>query len=208
MLLFANRFLRSRPWLCEAPNDQGNPPPPPPRPQAVPPADDPTPGKEVFSREYVKELREENKGYRLGVQNERTKREAAEAERDQARKDAEDAKKAADAGALVKAQEAETKANERIIRAELRTLAIAAGMIDLDGLKLADLKGVTMDGDDVKGGAELIEALKTAKPYLFGAPKGTSDPTKPPPAPGNDKPKLAKDMTTAEYNAAKTAASR
>lgn len=171
--------------------------------------DDPTPGKETFSREYVSELRNENKGYRLKMQEERQKRETAEADAVKARKDAEDAKKAADTDAQTKAQDAEKKANERIVRAELRTLAIKAGMVDLDGLKLADLSTVTLEGDEVKGGEDLITKLKEAKPYLFGTPsKGTSDTTKPPPKAGDDKPKKAKEMTKEEYEAARRAVTR
>jgi hypothetical protein len=106
--------------------------------------DDPTPGQETFSHDYVRELRAENKGYRLKMTEERQGREAAERERDDARRAAEAAKAAADTEAQAKAKEAETKAHERIIRSELRTLAIKAGMVDLDRLKLADLSTVRL----------------------------------------------------------------
>jgi hypothetical protein len=208
-MLRTNGFIATRSWLCEAPTEVAAPAPAAqPAAKDPPVADDPTPGREQFSREYVTELRQENKGWRLKSDEERKKRQDAETAAEQARNEAATAKTAADAGAEEKAKAAETRANERIVRAELRTLAIGAGMIDLDGLKLADLKDVTMDGDDVKGGAELIEKLKVDKPYLFGTPKGTSDTTKPPPAPGKDKPKTAREMNREEYEAAKKAASR
>jgi len=94
---------------------------------------------------------------------------------------------------------AEQRANERVIRAELKVAAQKAGMIDLDGLKLADVSKVTLEADGtVKGADELMTALKEAKPYLFGnATKGSSNPN-PPPPPGDTQPKKAKDMTEAE----------
>src|SRR4051794_11773581 len=59
----------------------------------------------------------------------------------------------------------------RLIAANLRTEAVRAGMIDLDGLKLADPSSVRLapDGTAV-GSREVIEGLKRAKPWLFGQP--------------------------------------
>jgi len=114
-----------------------------------------------------------------------------------------------------KAQEAETKAqqalqridelqktnNERLIRAELKAQAALAGMIDMDGLKLADLSKVTLDDNgDVQGAPELIKALKETKPYLFKEVVSTSaNPDMP--KPGAQEAKKAKDMSEAEYKA-------
>lgn len=56
------------------------------------------------------------------------------------------------------------------IEAELKSLATGAGLIDLDWLKLADLSTVRVnEGGEVEGATELLQALKQAKPYLFGA---------------------------------------
>lgn len=140
---------------------------------------------ETFSREYVSELRNENKSWRLKVQ-----------EHEQARLAAEEA-------AAATAREIAAKADERVIRAELRTLAIRAGMVDLDGLKLADLTHVRLNEDgEVEGAEALMAHLREAKPYLFAAPSlGASNPApRPPPRPAERK--RATEMTDAEYDAA------
>ncbi len=61
---------------------------------------------------------------------------------------------------------------QRIIRAEMKAAALQAGMIDLDGIALADLTKVSLsDKGDLVGGVELLEEMKKSKPYLF-AQKG------------------------------------
>ena len=184
-------LLRNR--ICFAPDGGGSgggsPPPPPPPPAPTPPPAGPDDGKETFSREYVRELREENKGWRLKAQEEATKRQAAE-----------DAAKAAQTDAEGKITATQKAANDHIIRAELKAEAIKAGMVDLDGLKLADLSKVTLEEDGtVKGAEELMKALKEAKPWLFGSADTSGTGKPPPPKPGEAK--LAKDMTDAEYKA-------
>jgi hypothetical protein len=157
--------------------------------EVVPPA--PAKPAEVFSRDYVHELREENKSWR-------TKHQESEA----ARKAAEDAAKKAGTDSEGKIKEVQTAADHRVIRAELKAVAIKAGMVDLDGLKLADLSKVKLDDNgEVVGAEEMMAALKKAKPYLFGEPS-TSNGDKPP-KPGEQKPKLATEMTREEYDAAK-----
>lgn len=186
-----------------APTPAPAPASPPPPPAAAPaPAKEP----ETFSREYVSELRNENKGLRLKATEQEQARRAADEAAVQARADADAAKTKAEQDAVAARQEAEAKANERIIRAELRTVAIKAGMVDLDGLKLADLSEVKLnEAGEVEGADALMTALKEAKPYLFGAPKGTSHPDTPPnPSPPSAKP--VKEMTSEEYNAAKRVA--
>lgn len=143
---------------------------------------------EVFSREYVKELRHESASYRTKAQE--AERKAQEAD--------ERAKKAAeDAQASTKA--AEEKANERIIRAELKAAAIKAGMVDLDGLKLADLSSVKLnDAGDVEGAEALMEKMKEAKPYLFQATSSTSSTEKKPEKKPDQQPS-AQDMTPEQW---------
>lgn len=154
----------------------------------------------TFDRAYVDELRNENGTWRSKVVTERTARETAERERDEAKKAATDAKKAADKEVTEKITAAEARANERIIRAELKLAAQKAGMIDMDGLKLADVSKVTLEEDgSVKGADELMVALKEAKPYLFGTvQKGTSNQMPAPKAGDTGAPKMAKDMTADE----------
>lgn len=166
------------------------PPAPGPAPAPVPTPPAPPPLPETFSREYVHELREENKGWRLkATQHEQAAKDAAAAA-EKAAKDAEDKTKAA-----------QSAADQRVIRAELKTLALKAGMVDLDGLKLADLSTVKLDDKgEVEGAQALIDALKKAKPYLFGTPGNSSTPGTPPPG-TPPAPKSVKDMTDAEYAA-------
>lgn len=153
---------------------------------------DPDVGK-TFSHDYVKELREENKSWRLKAQN-------AEADRDTHKTAAEKATETAKEVTTA----AQAAADQRVIRAELKTVALKAGMVDLDGLKLADLSTVKLDDKgEVEGADALIEALKKAKPYLFGTPGNSSTPVVPP----SNKPpeaKKAADMTDAEYAAARS----
>ena len=119
---------------------------------------------ESFSREYVQELRHENASYRT--------------------KAAEETRKSAEADERVKQiqLEADTKvtaatssANERIIRAELKASALKAGMVDMDGLKLADLSSIKLnESGEVEGAEQLMEEMKKAKPYLFGTTTTTT----------------------------------
>lgn len=184
------------------------PAPPAPAPTPSPPAPAPRPPAEpeTFSREYVTELRNENRGWRLKAQEQEQKRAEAEAAVTEAQKKADEAIAAAKAEAEGHAKTAEERANERIIRAELRTAALKAGMVDLDGLKLADLSEVTLnDKGEVEGADALMTKLKEAKPYLFGKPlPGNTNPNDPP-NPNPPAPKLAKDMSPEEYQAAKAA---
>ena len=144
---------------------------------------------ETFSREYVHELREENKSWRTKHQEEAA-----------ARKAADDAAKVAEKASGDKVKEVQTAADQRVIRAELKAVAVKAGMVDLDGLKLADLSKVKLnDQGEVEGAEELMTALKKTKPYLFGEPSTSS--THRAPNPGDNKPKKVSEMTDAERKA-------
>ena len=82
--------------------------------------------------------------------------------------------------------------------------ALKAGMVDLDGLKLADLSGVKLnEAGEVEGAEALMEALKKSKPYLFGAPSSSTPGT--PPSPKTPEAKKATEMTDEEYQQAKAA---
>lgn len=166
-------------------------------PVAPAPAAAAAPAAQSFSPEYVKELREENKAWRL-------KLEAAQREADEHKGAA--AKATTDADAKI--AEASTAAEQRIIRAELKASALKAGMVDLDGLKLADLSTVKLAADgSVEGADALMDALKELKPYLFGAANSSSTPgAKPSPKPAESK--SAKDMSPEEYAKAKATALR
>lgn len=150
--------------------------------------------QELFSREYVTELRNENKGYRLKASEmEGKSREAAEAL----------TRATAEADAKVTA--AQQTANERILRAELKTAALKAGMVDLDGLKLADLSTVKLTDDgEVEGAEALMASLKEKKPYLFAVASTTTQ-TASTPNPKDPANKDARTLTKEEYAAQKAA---
>lgn len=131
---------------------------------------------ENFSPQYVRELRMENKGYRLKLNEEREKSKAAEAAKTAAEKAATEAQAAADA-----------KAEQRVMRAELKAEAVKLGMIDLDGLTFLDYSSVKFDDKgELTGGAEALTKLKEAKPHLFGQVTATSNGQKPPTKKTND----------------------
>ena len=157
------------------PTDPGSSAPPTP-PTA------PVSGKETFSREYVQELRQENASYRTRAIEAEKKAQEAETKATKAAEEAEArAKKAAD-DADAKVKDTHTSAEQRIIRAELKAEAIKAGMVDLDGLKLADLSSIKIDEKgDIQGAAEMMVALKESKPYLFKEATSTSHAGDPPP---------------------------
>lgn len=154
---------------------------------------------DTFSREYVKDLREELKGWRLTAKDHEAKLSAAEAAR--AAAEAEKAEKvaAAEAALTERVSAAEKAANDRILRAELKAAALKAGMADLDFLKLADLTKVTLDeSGEVQGAEGLMASLKESKPHWFGVPSQGTSSTAPAPKPDAAAPKTAKEMSAAE----------
>ena len=67
------------------------------------------------------------------------------------------------------------QSRERLALAELRSEAVRAGIVDLDGLRLADTSAITFGEDGSVAGADSVVAnLKAAKPYLFAAAKDTA----------------------------------
>ena len=100
--------------------------------------------------------------------------------------------------------ETEQESRARITRAELKVEAVRAGIVDLDGLKLIDLKNVELTANgDLVNAAELMAQLRRAKPWLFGG-ASSSSPASPPPA-QPPRQKLATEMTDDEYRAARAA---
>lgn len=98
--------------------------------------------------------------------------------------------------------EAQQLAETRLIRAELKTEAVRAGMIDLDGLKLIDTTKVKLSADgELDGASDLMFQLKKTKPWLFGVVSSSSAASPPPAQPPRQK--LATEMTDAEYRAAR-----
>jgi hypothetical protein len=100
--------------------------------------------------------------------------------------------------------ETEQEARDRIVRAELKVEAMRAGIVDLDGLKLLDLKHVELTPDgELSNAAALVAQLRRAKPWLFGGASSSSPASAPPAQPPRQK--LATEMTDGEYQAARAA---
>jgi hypothetical protein len=98
--------------------------------------------------------------------------------------------------------EVQQRTEAQLIRAELKAEAIRVGMVDLDGLKLADSSRVTLSAlGEVEGVPELMTQLKRSKPWLFSA-TSLSSTAIPPPA-QVPRQKLATEMTDAEYRVAR-----
>lgn len=91
---------------------------------------------------------------------------------------------------------------ERLVHAELRVEAVRAGMIDLDGLKLANLAQVSVGEDgEVQGGAALMDRLRGEKPWLFTRANSSSTASPPPGAVVRQR--LATEMSLDEWKFAR-----
>jgi hypothetical protein len=100
--------------------------------------------------------------------------------------------------------ETEKESKTRLVQAELKVEAVRAGIVDLDGLKLLDLKDAELTPEgELANGSQLVAQLKRAKPWLF-AGTSSSSPANPPPA-QPPRQKLATEMTDEEYRAARAA---
>jgi hypothetical protein len=96
------------------------------------------------------------------------------------------------------------QSNIRLVHAEMKSEAIRAGMIDLDGLKLLDLSAITLNEKcEVDDAAGLMSRFKKTKPWLFAAPS-SSNPLSAPQA-QSPRQKHATEMTNTEYAIARAA---
>lgn len=92
----------------------------------------------------------------------------------------------------------------RLIAANLRTEAVRAGIVDLDGLKLIDLSSVRLgDDDQVIGARKIMDDFRRNKPWLF--PGGSSSSPALAPTSQPVRQKTALQMTDEEYIAARAA---
>ena len=70
----------------------------------------------------------------------------------------------------------EQLARERVMRAELKTEAVRAGIVDLDGLKLLDATQAEFTSEGQLANAALLVAqLRRDKPWLFGTASSSRD---------------------------------
>jgi hypothetical protein len=112
-------------------------------------------------------------------------------------------KAAAEEAATTRVTDAETKANQRIIMAELKAHAIRAGVADLDYLKLVDTSAIKIGDDgELAIPSDFFAKWKESKPHHFGAAATTTQ-TAAAPKPASTGARRAVDMTDAEYKAAK-----
>jgi len=142
-------------------------------------------------------------------------KEEAAAHKRQADGHAGEAKRARDEAAAFKAEIEKMRAEaeaaiaaerargvEALNMAELKVHAIKAGMVDLDGLKLLDVSKAERNEDGtLKDPDAVIAAFKGAKAYMFG--EKTTGVTAPVPPPAAPKTVDAREMTPAEYQAAR-----
>jgi hypothetical protein len=112
---------------------------------------------------------DEAKQYRLKLEAiEQKKKEADEA----ALKEQGKFKELAETAQREKA-EAEARFKTKLVELALMTEAVKLGIVDADGVKLADASQVKVDNNwNVQGAKEAIEALKAAKSYLFEKKEG------------------------------------
>jgi hypothetical protein len=164
-----------------------------------------------FSREYVEELRNENKKHRLKVKELEDKLNAtANTNADQSDKTADLTKradKAADLAkeALDKSNRLQSAIEKRLINTELQQIAAKEGLIDMDAFKMVDLSGVKIsDEGDVLGLDKIISDLKTNKPYLFKLSSNSSKNVNTP-HPADDQNKRPAYETKADFEKAKSA---
>lgn len=100
--------------------------------------------------------------------------------------------------------EASSKAELLLKRAELKVEAVKAGMVDLDGLKLIDPAGVTLDENgEIVDAPSIMAKLKRAKPWLFG--RASSSSTAGVPRAESPRQRDAREMSEEEWRAARAA---
>jgi hypothetical protein len=132
-------------------------------------------GEQKFDKAYVEKIRKEAANYRtkakelegqLGEVSQNTMKKVLEALG--INPDPNKAFEEQLQQAQLKAQEAETKANDRLIRAEIKLQATALGIVDEEAAyTLMAKEGVKVnDNGSVEGVKESLESLLTAKPYL------------------------------------------
>ncbi len=99
------------------------------------------------------------------------------------------------------------QARANLLMAELKTEALRAGMIDLDGLKLLDTTALTVnERGEIPGVDAIMDRFRRVKPWLFNVAFSATTAIPPPSQP--PRAKLAKEMTQDEYRIARAALTR
>lgn len=90
----------------------------------------------------------------------------------------------------------------RLVQAELRTAAVRAGMVDLDGVKLVDASGLKVnDAGELESAGAIMARLREEKPWLFGRNSSSSPASAPRATP--PKAKTAMEMSVDEWRVAR-----
>lgn len=98
--------------------------------------------------------------------------------------------------------EMEARATQRLVQSELRSLALRAGLIDVDALKLIDPASLKLDDEgNLENASKLMSEFKRNKPYLFGGSNSSTTAVLPPTTPPAAK--RATQMTHDEWQAAR-----
>jgi hypothetical protein len=97
--------------------------------------------------------------------------------------------------------EVEAEAATRIRLTELKSEAMRAGIVDIDGLKLLDPSISSASAGGLQDAAQIIARLKSDKPWLFGPANSSSTSVAPKAAPVERK--LATEMSFDEWRAAR-----
>lgn len=97
----------------------------------------------------------------------------------------------------------QSNTNSRLIQSELKSLAIRAGIVDIDGLKLLDTTSLTVNEQgDIEGAERLLASLKRGKPWLFHGSSSSTPASAPPVTPPVAR--RATQMTHEEWQAARS----
>jgi hypothetical protein len=128
----------------------------------------------TYNQKYVDELRAEAASYRVNA------RQAAEA-RDAAERAAAEAHERAQQTVQTQVQPLQqrlTRLQDRAVMSELRAIAIAEGIEDLDFVPLIDRSKITIDDDgNITGVTEAVAAQKAAKPKWYKSAQQATPPT-------------------------------
>ena len=108
-----------------------------------------------------------------------------------------------DVGEVIEVSAEVTALRARLIQAELRTEAVRAGMVDLDGIRLVDVSTLVLGADGLEDGAALMARMREAKPWLFGRASVSSSSAGRAPVVVVTKAKTAMEMSEEEWRAAR-----
>ena len=143
------------------------------------------------TKDYLRRLRDENRRHREA-------HEAAETELKTIRQKLQEAD-TAKAEALDAVEKLKTSNKSQLAITKIETLATKEGILDTDVLeKLLDIEEFQFDeAGKITNAGELVQALKTAKPYLFGTAETARSEKAPQPA--DSKAKVATEMSDAAW---------